>query len=113
MIAQAAPRSPSNPWTVHLARIARIRPETPGVSTYDLVFDDPPLANSFRFQCGQFNMLYLPGVGEAAISLSSDPATQGEFGHTGRSVAAGRLKIAAAAMLSLPPGASAWRPCGR
>jgi len=72
----------ANPWTVHLARISGIKREVPGISTYALTFEDAELAQRFRFEPGQFNMLYLPGFGESAISISSDPERSGMLGHT-------------------------------
>ena len=60
--------------------ITRVRRETHDVVTFDLT---PPQANGrFRFAPGQFNMLYLPGVGEAAISISGDPAENSSVPHT-------------------------------
>jgi NAD(P)H-flavin reductase len=56
-------------------KIESIRQEVPGVATYKLGFLDAELAGSYRFQPGQFNMLYLPGVGESAISVSADPGS--------------------------------------
>jgi NAD(P)H-flavin reductase len=44
------------------------------------------LQDAYSFQPGQFNMLYVPGVGEAAISISSDPADRSQIGHTVRLV---------------------------
>jgi NAD(P)H-flavin reductase len=38
------------------------------------------------FTPGQFNMLYLPGRGEAAISISGDPRDRGRLKHTVRAV---------------------------
>jgi NAD(P)H-flavin reductase len=73
-----------HPWVAHSARIADIRPEAPGVATYDLVFDNPDVAAAYRFEPGQFNMLYLPGFGESAISISSDPSRNGTLSHTVR-----------------------------
>lgn len=73
-----------NPWTTHPARIADIRPETPGVQTYHLAFDEPQVAERFRFQPGQFNMLYLPGFGESAISISSSTNQVDRLSHTVR-----------------------------
>jgi NAD(P)H-flavin reductase len=55
-----------------------------GVPTYDLEFDDSGIAAAFRFDPGQFNMLYLPGYGESAISISSDPSRGGILSHTVR-----------------------------
>jgi NAD(P)H-flavin reductase len=67
-----------------MATVSAITPETPGVATYDLVFDDP--ATKYSFGPGQFNMLYVPGVGEVAISISSDPAEPVPLRHTIRVV---------------------------
>ena len=39
-----------------------------------------------RFSPGQFNMLYVPGAGEAAISISGDPGEPGRLVHTIRAV---------------------------
>lgn len=79
----APPHSP-NPWEVHPVRIVRIDPEIEGVATYHLSFRDPATAGRYRFQPGQFNMLYLPGAGESAISLSADPASTNTWAHTVR-----------------------------
>ena len=73
---------PANPWLAYTARIHAVRDETPGVATYDLMFDDPALADGFTFRPGQFNMLYLPGVGEVAISISGDPHDFSSVPHT-------------------------------
>jgi NAD(P)H-flavin reductase len=73
-----------NPWIAHSARIEEIHAEVPGVATYDLVFNNPEVAAAYRFEPGQFNMLYLPGYGESAISISSDPAQTGRLSHTVR-----------------------------
>lgn len=74
----------NNPWLTQPANIQAIRPETPGVATYDLAFHDPQVARRFRFEPGQFNMLYLPGYGESAISISSDPEQRDTLSHTVR-----------------------------
>jgi NAD(P)H-flavin reductase len=81
------------------AEIVRITPEIEGVSTFWLRFIDPAVRERYRFQPGQFNMLYLPGYGEAAISMSSDPEDEERLvGHTVRFVGnvtknIGRLKV--------------------
>jgi NAD(P)H-flavin reductase len=62
-----------SPWLPHPVTIEDIQQEVPGIATYRLAFVDPALAGSYRFLPGQFNMIYLPGMGESAISLSSDP----------------------------------------
>jgi NAD(P)H-flavin reductase len=76
-------KSPApNPWLAHAARIVDVRPEVPGVSTYDLEFEDGDVRNAYRFSPGQFNMLYVPGFGESAISISSDPSKHQLLSHT-------------------------------
>jgi NAD(P)H-flavin reductase len=72
----------TNPWLSHPVRIRRVTAEIPGVSTYELVFSDSDLAANYSFLPGQFNMLYLPGVGEIAISISGDPAKPQSLPHT-------------------------------
>ena len=76
----------ADPWQTHAGSIVAIRDETPGVRSYDLKIVDTALRASYRFAPGQFNMLYLPGIGEAAISISSDPATPDRLTHTVRAV---------------------------
>lgn len=74
--------SASKPMLPHWAEIARIEPEAPGIATYWLRFKEQALQKSYSFRPGQFNMLYLPGYGEAAISISSDPEDRELIGHT-------------------------------
>lgn len=82
-----APPSPAvDPWRSHASRIVAVAAETPGVRTYELEFEEPAQAAAYRFAPGQFNMLYLPGIGEAAISISSDPARTATLAHTVRAV---------------------------
>ena len=68
------------------AKIQEIKRETNDVSTYWLSFEDEAIRNKYQFAEGQFNMLYIPGYGEAAISISSDPNTPKNIGHTIRFV---------------------------
>lgn len=75
-----------DPWATHATRIRGIRPEVYGIATYELTFEEPSVAERFRFLPGQFNMLYLPGIGEAAISISSDPEQPQQILHTVRVV---------------------------
>lgn len=51
---------------------------------FTLELEPPP--NYGAFQAGQFNMLYIPGAGESAISISGDPADTGKLVHTIRAV---------------------------
>jgi NAD(P)H-flavin reductase len=67
-----------------LTSLQNVIAEAPGVTTYEMAFEDPSVAERYRFEPGQFNMLYLPGFGEAAISLSSDPARHDTLLHTVR-----------------------------
>ncbi|CAG1772074.1 partial Anaerobic sulfite reductase subunit B, partial [uncultured bacterium] len=50
--------------------------------TFTLTLDCAPLGERYRFLPGQFNMVYVYGVGEAAVSSSSDPARPGTLDHT-------------------------------
>ncbi len=69
------------------AEVVRITPEAEGVTTFWLKFLEPAVQERYRFAPGQFNMLYLPGYGEAAISMSSDSEASDQLvGHTIRSV---------------------------
>ncbi len=60
--------------------------ESPTIFTLRLRFTDPARHAAFRFAPGQFNMLYLYGVGEVAISIVSDPEDAHLFDHTIRAV---------------------------
>jgi len=60
--------------------------ESPGLITLRLKFTDPNLQDQFQFEPGQFNMLYLYGVGEVAISIVSDPKDAYIVDHTIRIV---------------------------
>jgi sulfhydrogenase subunit gamma (sulfur reductase) len=55
---------------------ARVRERTdygPSIRRYRLELIEPGARERFAFSPGQFNMVYAPGVGEVAISISSDP----------------------------------------
>ncbi len=85
-MATFAPSGPtaSNLWVPHAARIERIVQEVSGIATYDLQLVDPAAQAAFAFEPGQFNMLYLPGFGEAAISISSSSSDRDSIAHTVR-----------------------------
>jgi len=76
--------SPANPWTPRSVRILNIKREILDTATYELAFDDDEFRQTYSFRAGQFNMLYLPGFGESAISISSDPQQAGSLSHTVR-----------------------------
>jgi NAD(P)H-flavin reductase len=71
-----------NPWLAQSVRIDAITTEIPGVATYHLRFAQSDLHQRYRFLPGQFNMLYLPGAGEIAISLSAGAEHKGTWDHT-------------------------------
>lgn len=73
-----------NPWATRTVRIENVCVETNGVATYQLVVVDKIGTASYDFMPGQFNMLYLPGVGESAISMSGDPSRTDGWIHTVR-----------------------------
>jgi NAD(P)H-flavin reductase len=64
-------------------RVTRVRRETADVATLNLTPASP-----FAFAAGQFNMLYVFGLGEVAISISGDPAEGDRIVHTVRAVGA-------------------------
>lgn len=106
------PTSSASPWLAQLARIRSIKHEAPGIATYQLELEDAAVRDQYVFRPGQFNMLYLPGFGESAISISSDPARRATIGHTVRvagnvTQALARLKSGAQIGLRGPFG-SAW-----
>jgi NAD(P)H-flavin reductase len=74
----------SNPWLSQTARIEAITPEVESVATYHLRFIDPQVDAGYRFDPGQFNMLYVPGVGEIAIGVSTRAEAGGTWDHTVR-----------------------------
>lgn len=75
--------------------IRAVRRETH--DTFTLEMEPADGSSGFAFQAGQFNMLYVFGVGEIPISISSDPTDPRLLMHTTREVgtvtkAMGRLK---------------------
>ncbi len=65
-----------------VVRVTARRRETH--DTWTLALD----AGGLSFQPGQFNMLYVFGIGEIPVSISSDPGTSGALLHTVRAVGA-------------------------
>ena len=55
------------------ATIKWIKKETRDTVTYALTINDREIQKAYNFQPGQFNMLYIPGIGESPISISSAP----------------------------------------
>ena len=81
-IVQAA----ANPYLTHAATIVEKIREAENIDTYRLRFVDKQVRRSYRFASGQFNMVYLFGVGEVAISIVSDPDEPESLDHTIRVV---------------------------
>jgi len=86
MHTQCGVTSTPNPWLQETVVIREITAEVESVATYHLAFSDESRNAAYRFQPGQFNMLYLPGAGEMPISVSADPESVGTWAHTVRVV---------------------------
>src|SRR3972149_6744264 len=82
------------------ANITAVKPETPDTRTYTLALGN---GNGFRSMPGQFNMLSLPGIGEAPISISSEPGRADSFDHTVRAVG-----DVTNALMSAAVGSAVW-----
>jgi sulfhydrogenase subunit gamma (sulfur reductase) len=85
-----------NPYVIHPATIVEKIREAEDINTYRLQLVDEQTRKQFRFMAGQFNMVYLFGVGEVAISIVSDPDEPQFLDHTIRAV--GRITKAIAAL---------------
>jgi NAD(P)H-flavin reductase len=102
-----ATEKPGSPLVPFVVRVRDCRQETH--DSFTLALEAPA---GFCFRPGQFNMLYVFGVGEAAISLSGDAADEQTVVHTIRAVgsvtqALARLGPAQAVGMRGPFG-SAW-----
>ncbi len=87
---------PVSPFVPTFFTVTRRRRETH--DTWTLTLEAPP-GYPFAFLPGQFNMLYVPGVGEVPISISGDPARPLPVDHTIRAVG-----FVTRALTSLRPG---------
>lgn len=65
-------------------RVHRVHQDT--YDTFTLELGPTHDGSDFRFKPGQFNMLYMYGVGEVPISISGDPGRAGVILHTIRAV---------------------------
>jgi len=93
-----------------VVRVRSYRQETH--DSFTLVLEPPAQTPPYAFRPGQFNMLYVFGVGEAPISLSGDAADPGSLVHTIRAVgpvtqALGKLRAGDAVGVRGPFG-TAW-----
>jgi NAD(P)H-flavin reductase len=83
MIGSATVRTQLDPMLPRPFRIERVKRETDDAFTWRL---RPVDHGTFNFKPGQFNMLYLPGAGEVAISISGDCREPSFLVHTIRAV---------------------------
>jgi len=74
---------PTDLMIPHPFRIEKVRRELSDTFTLELQSE---AGHGFAFKAGQFNMLYVFGVGEVAISISGDPSDASMLIHTIRSV---------------------------
>jgi NAD(P)H-flavin reductase len=81
----------SDPMAPSPLRVQRVKKET--YDTFTLELDPANGAAGFSFAPGQFNMVYVSGVGEVPISISGDPAKPKTLIHTVRSVGTVTQKI--------------------
>ena len=79
----AATHYATHPMTPVRGRVRHHRKETQDTFTLEIDLEDEA---AFRFTPGQFNMLYVFGVGEIPISISGNPATPAVLTHTTREV---------------------------
>jgi len=75
-----------DPMLPRLFRVDKIRKET--IDTFTLELTPRESSDRISYEPGQFNMLYVFGVGEVPISISGDPATAPQLVHTTRVVGA-------------------------
>jgi NAD(P)H-flavin reductase len=73
---------PSQEMIPEYFRITHTQKDTHDTFTIEL----EPSKNGFNFTPGQFNMLYMFGVGEVPISISGDPSDRNTLTHTIRAV---------------------------
>ena len=75
-----------NPYQPSEAIILERLQETDTLFTLRLKFTEQKIQDAYEFKPGQFNMLYLYGVGEIPISIVSDPQDSHIIDHTIRVV---------------------------
>lgn len=75
-----------NPYLPQPACIIERIQESRGLFTLRLALCDAAQQQAYQFEPGQFNMLYLYGVGEIPISIVSDPKDEHIIDHTIRAV---------------------------
>jgi NAD(P)H-flavin reductase len=78
--AAALVQAVADPMVTHPVMIRKVIWEND--DTFTLSLDLGDALPDYRFLPGQFNMVYLYGTGEVAISISSDPAKTATLDHT-------------------------------
>lgn len=81
---KATPHHVHDPMLAHPYRIQRVLKET--YDTFSLELASVHERDALTFLPGQFNMLYVYGVGEVPISISGDPTKPKTLIHTTRAV---------------------------
>lgn len=84
--ASPKPQCDTQPYLPMEAEVVEFIAESPTIFTLRLKLTDDQQNQLYSFQPGQFNMLYLHGVGEVAISIVSDPQDETLVDHTIRAV---------------------------
>jgi len=79
-------KPPFDPYLPLEAEIVKREQNSATIFTLHLRFTNQDHNERFIFYPGQFNMLYLYGVGEVAISIVSDPETKNILTHTIRAI---------------------------
>lgn len=83
-VAHAAMPPRRDPMLPATYRVQRVRKEND--ETFTLELEATNGRHEFAFAAGQFNMLYVYGVGEVPISISGDPGKPSKLVHTTRAV---------------------------
>jgi NAD(P)H-flavin reductase len=73
-----------NPYVPDQAEVLERIQEASTIFTLRLRFTDSQVHAAYRFKPGQFNMVYLYGVGEVPLSIVSDPEDEHLLDHTVR-----------------------------
>jgi NAD(P)H-flavin reductase len=90
--ASVEPSPVQDPMITHPVLIRRVIWEND--DTFTLTLDLTETMPGFTFLPGQFNMVYVYGMGEAAVSISSDPTRTATLDHTIHRVGAMTTRLA-------------------
>lgn len=82
--AVARPAAPVHPMVPDLWKVKRVQRDT--ADTFTMELEAAGGKRDLPFEAGQFNMLYVYGVGEVPISISGNPAKPSSIVHTTREV---------------------------